>query len=166
MRDPHRAALREASGFRRAGDAPAAIDLLAEILEAEPAHATANVEMARALRLIDDPAEAESYYRTAIEDVLDYSLVVELAECLVEQGRVIEAEELLDAALQMAEGRPRLDPGEALCVRATIALAQGRHEDARAALSLIVAKRASDRTRFLRARLEADLDEAAPATDA
>ena len=112
--------------------------------------------MGRALRLLGDPVEAESYYRAAIEAVLEYSLVVELAECLAEQHRFDEAEVLIDAALSMAEGDPRRDPGEALCLRATIALAQQRPEDAKGALALIIPKRASKRTKQLAERLAAD----------
>lgn len=151
--DPFKKVVASAAAARRDGDAPAAIDLLAEALASDATHVSANAEMARSLRLIGDPIEAEPYYRTALEGVLEYSLVVELAECLAEQGRVVEAEETLDAALAMATGHPRLDPGEALVVRATIALAQERFEDARAALALIVAKRASKRTTELAAKI-------------
>jgi hypothetical protein len=155
--DRHRKTLVAAARARQAGDSPGAIDQLATILEREPGHVAANAEMARALRLLGDPAEAEIYYRTAIEGVLEYSLVVELAECLAEQHRFQEAEELLEAALEMAEGDPRRDPGEALLVRATIALAQQRPDGVRAALDLIVPKRASKRTKELAARLEQEI---------
>jgi len=156
--DRYRKTLVAAARARQNGDAPAAIDLLATVLEQDPDHVAANAEMARALRVIGDPVEAESYYRTAIEAVLEYSLIVELAESVTEQHRFDEAETLIDAALAMAEGDQRRDPGEALCLRATIALAQQRPEDARAALSLIIPKRASKRTKQLAERLAADAD--------
>lgn len=154
--DRHRKTLVAAARARQAGDAPGAIDLLAGILEDEPGHVAANAEMARALRLLGDPAEAEGYYRVALEGVLEYSLVVELAESLAEQLRLDEAEAVIDAALAMAEGDPRRDPGEALLLRATIALAEQRPEDAQAALALIVPKRASKRTKERAARLAED----------
>lgn len=165
--DRHRKAVAMAAAARRDGDAPAAIDQLAEVIADDPTHVSANAEMARSLRLIGDPTEAESYYRSALTGVLEYSLVVELAECLAEQGRVEEAEEHLDAALAIAAGRPRLDPGEALIVRATIALAQERPADARSALDLIVPKRASKATKALASKLEAKLgaDEVVPAPE-
>lgn len=158
--DRHRKALVAAARARQGGDAPAAIDLLATVLEVDPTHVAANAEMGRALRLLGDPTEAESYYRAALEAVLEYSLVVELAECLAEQHRFDDAEVLIDAALAMAEGDPRRDPGEALCLRATIALAQQRPADARDALGLIVSKRASKRIKQLAERLRADADAA------
>jgi thioredoxin-like negative regulator of GroEL len=151
--DKTKKTIEAAAAARRSGDAPAAIDLLAEVLDADPSHVAGNAEMARALRLIGDPAEAENYYRVALEEVLEYSLVVELGEALVEQGKVADAEEVLDAALVMAQGNPRLDPGEALIVRATVALAQERFDDAAEALDLIVPKRASKRTKALVERL-------------
>src|SRR6266704_533332 len=73
---------------------------------------------ARALRLIGDPAGAEEHLRVALKTVLDYQLVVEMAGVVAEQNRIKEAQGLIDAALGMAEGNPRLDPGEALLVRA------------------------------------------------
>lgn len=151
--DKHKAAIRNAARARQSGDAPGAVDLLADVLEADPTHVAANAEMARALRILGDSAEAESYYRTAIAEVLEYSLVVELAESLAEQERFQEAEEIIEAALAMAEGNQRNDPGEALCVRATIALAQDRPADAHAALDLIVPKRASRSTKSLADKL-------------
>lgn len=148
----------EAARARRAGDAAGAVDILAAVLVEDADHVGANAEMARALRLLDDPVGAEAHLRTALAGVLDYGLVVELAQAMVEQGRVEEAEELLDSALVMADGNPRLDPGEALIVRATIAHAQERDEDARAALDLIVPKRASALTKRYAERLRADLE--------
>ena len=130
-----------AAALRRDGDAPAAVDVLAEILLRDPTHVAANAEMARALRLLGDPEGAEEHLRRALETVLDYTLLCELAGVLAEQARVEEAEEHLDAALFMAEKTPRLDPAEALLVRAAIAHAQGRDADARAALDRVVPKR-------------------------
>lgn len=163
LRDAHRRAVRAAAANRQGGDAPRAIDIMGEVLSAAPNHAAANVEMARALRVIGDPAEAEGFYRTALSAVLDYVVVCELAAVVGEQGRTAEAEELIDAALTMADGHPRLDPGEALLVRAALALGEGRTDDARAALDKIVRKRATPATKRyeerLRARLEpSDLD--------
>ena len=140
--DRHGRRVEQAARLRREGDAPAAIDLLARVLTADPSHVAANAEMARALRLLGDPAGAEEHLRAAIEQVLDYTLVVELAQALVEQDRVEEAEEYLDAALFMTENQPRLDPAEALIVRAVIRHAQERDEDALAALDQIQRKRA------------------------
>ena len=48
-----------AAALRRAGDFTGAIDVLADALTAEPEDASANTEMARALRLIGDPAAHE-----------------------------------------------------------------------------------------------------------
>lgn len=143
-----------AVAHRRAGDPHAAIDVLAEILTATPDDVPATVEMARALRLIGDPVGAEEHIRIALAAVLDYTLTVELAGVLAEQGRVVEAEQTLDAALFMADANPRLDPGEALIVRATIAHAQGRADDARTALDQIVPKRASKTTKRYAALLQ------------
>jgi hypothetical protein len=148
----------DAARARRAGDAPGAVDLLASVLVEDPDHVGANAEMGRALRLLDDPAGAEEHLRVALAGVLDYGLVVELAQALAEQARVAEAEELLDSALVMAKGNPRLDPGEALLVRATIAHAQGRDEDARAALDAVIEKRASKLTKIYVERLRAALE--------
>ena len=150
--------MRAAATARQAGDAPRAIDLLGEVLAASPDHATANVEMARALRVLGDPAEAEGFYRTALAAVLDYVVVCELATVVAEQDRVAEAQELVDAALAMANGHPRLDPGEALLVRAAIAVGEGRTDDARAALDQIVRKRAKPATKRYAERLRARLD--------
>ena len=158
MFDRHSKLVRRAADARRAGDPHGAIDILAEVLTAVPDHVAANAEMARALRLIGDPAGAEDHVRAALAGVLDYQLVVELAGILAEQGRVEEAEQTVDAALFMAGGNPRLDPGEALLVRAAIASAQGREEDARAALDAIVPKRASKQVLAYAARLRAGLD--------
>lgn len=156
--DPHRKRIRAAAALRQAGDFPAAIELLADVLTAEPDHVAANAEMARALRLIGDPAGAEEHIRIALQGVLDYQLVVELAHALTEQGRVEEAEDAIDAALAMANGNPRLDPGEALLVRATIAAAQGRDADARAALDAIVPKRAGRGVLAYAQRLRSSLE--------
>lgn len=156
--DRSRRTVERAAHLRRAGDAPAAIDILADVLTANEDDAAANAEMGRALRLIGDPAGAEECFRRALAAVLDYVLVVELAQVVAEQYRLDEAEELIEAALAMAKGNPRLDPGEALLVRAAIAAGQGRTEDARAALDAIVPKRASRQTREYAQRLRASLD--------
>jgi lipopolysaccharide biosynthesis regulator YciM len=160
--DHHRRRVRAAAERRRDGDFPAAIDALAEVLTSQPDHLAANAEMGRALRLLGDPAEAEGYLRHALEGVLDYQLVVELAGVVAEQDRTDEAEVLIDAALAMARGNPRLDPGEALLVRAAIAAAEGRPADARAALDAIVPKRASRQVRAYAERLRASVDGRAP----
>lgn len=156
-RDRSSKAVTHAASLRRAGDAPAAIDALAEVLTANEDHPAANVEMGRALRLIGDPAGAEECFRRALGQILDYVIVVELAQVVVEQERVAEAEELLDGALAMAAGNPRLDPGEALLVRAAIAAGEGRDEDARAVLDAITPKRASKSTKEYAERLRASL---------
>lgn len=131
-----------AAELRRDGDAPGAIEVLADVLTSEPDNATATVEMARALRLLGDPAEAEEHLRRALELVLDYQLVVELAEVVAEQDRVDEAMSLLDAADLMAAKNPRLDPGQALVARATIHAALGEDDIARAMLDRLASDRA------------------------
>jgi hypothetical protein len=152
-----RRTLRRAAALRRGGDSPAAIDVLAPFLAAHPDHVGTNAEMARALRVLGDPSGAEEHLRAALGRVLDYTLVVELAASLAEQQRIAEAEALLDSALFMTKGNPRLDPGEALLVRATIAYAQDRDEDARAALDAIHPKRASRQTKAFAERLRGRL---------
>jgi tetratricopeptide (TPR) repeat protein len=147
-----------AAALRRAGDFPAAIDVLADVLTEDPEEAAANAEMARALRLIGDPAGAEEHFRVALNEVLDYQLVVELAGVVAEQNRIKEAQDLLDGALAMAGGNPRLDPGEALLVRAAIEAGRGKRSDALKALDQIVPKRASAQVRDYAARLRADLE--------
>jgi hypothetical protein len=57
----------------------------------------------------------------------------------------------------MAGGNPRLDPGEALLVRAAIAAGTGDDDAARAALDQIVPKRASKATTAYAQRLRASL---------
>ncbi|MGZ4105106.1 MAG: tetratricopeptide repeat protein [Actinomycetota bacterium] len=151
--------LERAAALRRAGDFPGAIDALADVLTEEPDDAAANAEMARALRLIGDPAGAEEHLRVALKEVLDYQLVVELASVLAEQNRIKEAQDLLDGALAMANGNPRLDPGEALLVRAAIAAGRGKKKDALKALDEIVPKRASAQVREYAARLRANLED-------
>lgn len=155
--DRTRTKIEHAATLRRAGDAPAAVDVLASILVSEPEHAGANAEMARALRVMGDPSGAEEHLRRALSAVLDYTLVCELAAALAEQGKIDEAEEVLDGALAMAAGAPRLDPGEALLVRAAIAAAEGRPEDAAAALDAIEPKRARPLTKEYAERLRAQL---------
>jgi tetratricopeptide (TPR) repeat protein len=147
-----------AAALRRAGDFTGAIDVLADALTAEPDDAAANIEMARALRLIGDPAGAEEHIRIALKEVLDYQLIVELAGVVAEQNRIKEAQDLIDAALAMAEGNPRLDPGEALLVRAAIEAGRGKKKEALAALDLIVPKRASAQVKDYAARLRARLE--------
>jgi hypothetical protein len=156
--DPHRKALRAAGARRRSGDAHGAIEALADVLTADADHVAANAEMGRALRLIGDPSGAEEHLRIALKGVLDYQLVVELAGVLAEQGKVTVAEEHLDAALAMAKANPRLDPGEALLVRAAIAAGQGRKTDARRALDAIPPKRASADVKRYAERLRESLD--------
>jgi len=150
--------LRRAATLRRGGDSPAAIDVLAPFLALHPNDVGANAEMARALRVLEDPSGAEEHLRAALAQVLDYTLVVELAASFAEQQRAAEAEDLLDSALFMTKGNPRLDPGEALLVRAAIAHAQGRDEDARAALDAIHPKRASRQTKAFAERLRGRLE--------
>lgn len=150
-------AVKRAAALRRSGDAPGSIDVLADVLVREPDNVAANAEIARALRILGDPAGAEEHLRRALAGVLEYSLVCELAAALAEQGKVAEAEQTLDGALAMAAGAPRLDPGEALLVRAVIAAAQGRDDDARAALDAIEPKRASRLTKEYAGRLRASL---------
>lgn len=163
--DRRRRDVERAARLRRAGDAAAAVELLAEILTAEPDHVAANAEMGRSLRLLDDPAGAEAHLRRALAAVLDYTLICELAAAFAEQRRVDEAEEYVDAALFMAAKQPRLDPGEALIVRAVIAHAQGRDDDALAALDAVEPKRARPATRRQVARIRESIAasrEAAP----
>ena len=59
-----------AASLRRAGDFTGAIDVLADALTADPEDTAANAEMARALRLIGDPAGAEEHIRIALKTVL------------------------------------------------------------------------------------------------
>ncbi|HLW17212.1 MAG TPA: tetratricopeptide repeat protein [Actinomycetota bacterium] len=147
-----------AASLRRAGDFTGAIDVLADALTLDPEDAAANAEMARALRLIGDPAGAEEHIRVALKTVLDYQLVVELAGVVAEQNRIKEAQGLIDAALSMAEGNPRLDPGEALLVRAAIEAGRGKKKEALKALDAIVPKRASGQVKEYAARMRADLE--------
>ena len=76
-----------AGALRRAGDAAGAVDALAPILADTPDDPAANVEMARALQLLEDFAGAEEHYRRAIREQLDYVLVIELAGAVGTQGR-------------------------------------------------------------------------------
>lgn len=158
--DPHRKRVREAAAARRGGDFHRAIEILADVLTADPEHVPANAEMGRALLLIGDATGAEEHLRAALNVVLDYRLVVELAAALAQRGGVAEAEQALEAALLMTDKNPRLDPGEALLVRAAIAHAQGRDDDARAALDAIVPKRATTETKTYAERLRASLEPA------
>jgi len=83
---------------------------------------------------------------------------VELAGVAAEQNRIKEAQGLIDAALSMADGNPRLDPGEALLVRAAIEAGRGKKTEALKALDQIVPKRASGQVKEYAARLRADLE--------
>ncbi|MFN2613946.1 MAG: tetratricopeptide repeat protein [Actinomycetota bacterium] len=162
--DQTKKAIARAVALRRAGDAPGAIDALAAVLDEDAENTTANVEIARALRLIGDPKEAEEYLRRALKVVLDYQLIVELAQVVAEQGRVNEAEKLVDAAWYMAEKNPRLDPGEALLVRAAIAAGRGKNDKALATLDRIrderdISKRTSPQVKRFAERLRASLVE-------
>ncbi len=158
--------MERAAALRRAGDVPSAIDVLADVLTADEDHVAANAEMGRALRLLGDPTGAEECFRRAIAVVLDYQLVVELAGVVAEQERLAEAEELIDAALAMAKGNPRLDPGEALLVRAAIAAGRGDNDAARRSLDEIVTKRASRQTLRYAQRLRVSLEGPAGVADA
>lgn len=165
FRDRHARAISAAAAYRRDGDAARAIEILGEVLGAAPDHAAANVEMGRALRLLGDPAEAEGFYRAAIAEVLDYVAICELAQVVAEQDRVDEARELLDGALAMANGTPRLDPGEALLVIAAIALSEGAHDEARSALDKIHRKRARPATLRVAAEMRARIDASSSEVD-
>ena len=136
-RTSRRRAVAEAGAKRRAGDAAAAVEILAPVLMADEDDAAANVEMARALHVLDDLAGAEEHYRRALREELDYKLVVELAGVVGSAGRIKEAEELLGAALQMTQAVEGLDPGEALLVSATLAAGQGDNDRARSILDEI-----------------------------
>ena len=163
LRDPYKRPIRAAAAYRRDGEPHESIQILADVLTKDPENAAANTEMARALRLIGDPGGAEEHLRIGLRSVLDYQMLVELASVLAEQDRIAEAQETLDAALFMAEKSPRLDPGEALLVRAAIAAGEGRNDDARAALDAIPPKRAKQPVKDYAQRLR---DSLAPATRA
>ena len=152
-----RRAIAQAGEQRRAGDAAAAVELLAPVLLADAEDAAANVEMARALHVLGDLEGAEEHYRRALREELDYKLVVELAGVVGSAGRVKEAEELLGAALQMTEAVDGLDPGEALLVSATLAAGQGRNDDAREILDEIDAGKSGAEVREYASRLRARL---------
>lgn len=157
FRDPYKRPIRAAAAYRRDGDPHEAIQILADVLTKDPENAAANTEMARALRLIGDPAGAEEHLRLGLRNILDYQMLVELASVLAEQDRIDEAEETIDAALYMAEKTPRLDPGEALLVRAAIAAGEARNHDAVAALDAIPPKRASGSVKEYAKRLRDSL---------
>jgi len=158
FRDPFKRPVSAAAAYRRDGDPHQAIQILADVLTKDPGHTAANAEMARALRLIGDPAGAEEHLRIVLKSVLDYQLTVELAAVVAEQERLPEAEEILDAALFMAQKTPRLDPGEALLVRAALAAGDGRADDARKVLDAIPPKRASAQVKEYAERLRASLE--------
>lgn len=129
------------------------MDLVAPVLMEDPDHAAANVEMARALHVLGDLEGAEEHYRRALRQTLDYPLVVELAGVVGAAGHVAEAEELLDAALDMARADPRLDPGEAKLVRAVLAASEGRTADAARTLDELEAGPAGSAARDFARRL-------------
>jgi hypothetical protein len=129
--------INSAGALSRSGDPAAAIEKLAVVLAELPEDLAANVEMARALTLLDDPAGAEAHYRTALQTSLEYSVVVELAQSIAAQGRIDEAEDHLDAALQMTMVDKKLDAGEVHLARAMLCAADGRIADARSALAQI-----------------------------
>jgi tetratricopeptide (TPR) repeat protein len=145
-----------AGGLARSGDPAGAVERLATILDEEPEDIAANVEMARALMLLDDPAGAEEHYRRAIAARLDYSLVIELAQCLAAQGRLDDAEDHLDAALQMTETDRKLDAGEVYLARAMLYAGEGRAGEAKDALAKIPPT-TSRSVRDFAARLDASL---------
>jgi tetratricopeptide (TPR) repeat protein len=149
-----------AGALRRRGDAAGAIDSLAPVLADAPEDPAANVEMARALQLLEDFAGAEEHYRRALREQLDFMLVIELAGVVGGQGRVDEANDLLDAALQIAEQGRGLDAGEAHFMRAMVAAGNGRADDARAALALI-GDQSSPRLKEFASKLAANLEQPA-----
>lgn len=152
-----RRAVAQAGEQRRAGDAAAAVELLAPVLLADAEDPAANVEMARALHLLGDLEGAEEHYRRALREELDYKLVVELGGVVGSAGRIKEAEELLGAALQMTEAVDGLDPGEALLVSATLKAGQGKSEDARVILDEIDAGTSGPEVREYARRLRQKL---------
>jgi Tfp pilus assembly protein PilF len=149
--------IEQAAKRRQAGDAAAAVELLAPVLLRDTDDAAANVEMARALLVLGDLDGAEEHYRRALREELDYSLVAELAGVVGAAGRISEAEELLGAALQMTQVEKDLDPGEALLVSATLAAGQGRNSEALAILDEIDAGTPGDSVRQYAARLREKL---------
>ena len=148
-----------AGALRRNGDAAGAVEALAPLLTGTPDDPAANVEMARALQLLEDFPGAEEHYRRALREQLDYLLVIELAGAVGAQGRSTEAGDLLDAAMQITETDPALDPGEVHFMRAMIAAGTGKSEDARTALELI-SDTSSSRLKEFAAKLGARLAEA------
>lgn len=126
-----------AGRLRRAGDAVGAVEALASVLAGAPDDPAANVEMARALHLLEDLEGAEEHYRRALAAQLDYALVVEFAGVVGAQGRLDEAGQYLDAALQIVEADPKLDAGEAHLMRAILEAGGGLRDAAGASLTLI-----------------------------
>jgi thioredoxin-like negative regulator of GroEL len=153
-----------AGELRRSGDAAGAADALASILAETPDDPAANVEMARALQLLGDLPGAEEHYRRAIAAQLEYALVIELAGVVGSQGHIAEAEELLDAALQIAEADRKLDVGEVHFARAMLAVADARTADALIALKQIPATSGPQLRQFAE-RLESKIAAAGPAAD-
>lgn len=126
--------LEQAGELRQDGDAAAAVETLAPLLVERPDDPAANIEMARALQLLEDAAGAEEHYRRALKVHLAYPIVVELAGVIAAQGRASEADETLDAALVMTEKDKTLEPGEVHLMRAMIAV--GRKDRAAAETAL------------------------------
>jgi thioredoxin-like negative regulator of GroEL len=145
-----------AGELARSGDPAGAVEQLAAVLDEEPEDVAANVEMARALMLLDDPAAAEEHYRRALAVRVDYKLVIELAQTLAAQGRLDDAEDHLDAARQMTESDRKLDAGEVHLARAMLYAGEGRAADAREALAQIPSN-TSRSVRDFAARIEAGL---------
>ena len=128
-----------AGQLRRSGDPAAAVEALSAVLSEAPDDAAANVEMARALHLLEDLPGAEEHYRRALALQLEYALVIELAGIVGRQSRIEEAEELLTAAEQIAEADKKLDIGEVHFARAMLLAANGRTGEALESLKLIPA---------------------------
>lgn len=127
-------ALEEAGAQRQDGDAAAAVEILAPLLLDHSDDPAANIEMARALSLLDDASGAEEHYRRALQVQLAYAIVVELAGVIGAQGRGDEAEETLQAALVMTEQDRTLDAGEVYLMRAMLAVGRRDRIAAEAAL--------------------------------
>ncbi len=149
-----------AGALRRDGDAAGAVDALAPLLAEAPEDPAANVEMARALQLLEDFEGAEEHYRRALREQLDYMLVIELAGVVGGQGRVEEANDLLDAALQISETNQGVDAGEAHFMRAMVFAGNGHPQEARDALALIT-DASSPRLRQFAEKLAASLEQPA-----
>ncbi len=150
-------ALEHAGSLRQGGDGAAAIAVLAPLLLAHPDDPAANIEMARALQLLDDASGAEDHYRRALAITLAYPIVVELAGVIGALGRGDEAEETLEAAMVMARQDKTLDAGEVHLMRAMLAAGRRDHPAAEAALKSLEESKPGERLlehgRKLRTRL-------------